>query len=567
MKKLKQHIFICIIFLCSISVNAQTDCFNGNVELGNFSNWSAATNNVSASGNVNFSSNVYGLSPGRHTIMTAGFDPILGGTTLPVVNQGAYSIRLGNSSTNAEADLLKYTFVVTNANKNFGFRYALVLQEPGHAAAQQPSFSYMIYKTSSWTGWATLGNMINSGSFAASPSSPYFASGPAGVLWRNWTTQCIDLSNYVGQTVSILFQARDCAQGGHYGYAYIDALCENNDAIPSFTIDNDVCLGSPLIADGSASTLETGYFWSIQESNTSWTPIGTEYYQSFLGAAGTMDIGAFIQAHGGTLKCNTYYRVKLAVSSSCTGWNETTQLIFVRCPNVPEIPDVVMCCGNSQIQYVGPKDNPLYTYNWAVNPITFPYSITPHGNSISFVNPPGNATFTLNVTDEFGCTSSQEIKVLLFSNFSLKIKTEKEGCCRTKITADIGLTDCNGDALSQADYNAMLSYFSFNWSNGQNGQSIYASDADSTLYTVYVSSPCISKTASAWHTGGAFGPFTPLITSNAFTPNGDNVNDVFRILEFGPTAPSLGQCPAYNATGYDLYVWNRWGGLIYHKTV
>ncbi|HEX9001454.1 MAG TPA: gliding motility-associated C-terminal domain-containing protein, partial [Blastocatellia bacterium] len=52
------------------------------------------------------------------------------------------------------------------------------------------------------------------------------------------------------------------------------------------------------------------------------------------------------------------------------------------------------------------------------------------------------------------------------------------------------------------------------------------------------------------------------IYPNAFTPNGDGLNDVFTIYEYGLGA---NQGPAYNALEWRLSIFNRWGGLIYQK--
>jgi gliding motility-associated-like protein len=50
-------------------------------------------------------------------------------------------------------------------------------------------------------------------------------------------------------------------------------------------------------------------------------------------------------------------------------------------------------------------------------------------------------------------------------------------------------------------------------------------------------------------------PVPELFMPNAFSPNGDGVNDVFRPFFSSPPPPE----------GYLLQVWDRWGGLI-HET-
>ncbi|MBC8173862.1 MAG: gliding motility-associated C-terminal domain-containing protein, partial [Chitinophagales bacterium] len=57
--------------------------------------------------------------------------------------------------------------------------------------------------------------------------------------------------------------------------------------------------------------------------------------------------------------------------------------------------------------------------------------------------------------------------------------------------------------------------------------------------------------SAAFDTVKIFVEFVPeIFFPNAFTPNGDNINDFF-------------QAWGYNVTGYDLQIYNRWGELIY----
>lgn len=96
------------------------------------------------------------------------------------------------------------------------------------------------------------------------------------------------------------------------------------DPVPSFTVSAVQCVdpatqgrgnGIPVIeADGSASVNATNYFWSVEESDANWgrNP-QSERSKWFTGQAGPIDLGGFYASLGGQWKCNTYYRVKLAV--------------------------------------------------------------------------------------------------------------------------------------------------------------------------------------------------------------------------------------------------------------
>lgn len=100
--------------------------------------------------------------------------------------------------------------------------------------------------------------------------------------------------------------------------------------IPNFSIDWTAGYGA-LVANGSSSQYEQNYFWSIQESDSSWGLKGPEINQWFTGQAGAFDLKAFFEGKGQHLKCDTYYRVKLAVSNRCVNWRDTIQLVKLKC--------------------------------------------------------------------------------------------------------------------------------------------------------------------------------------------------------------------------------------------
>lgn len=101
--------------------------------------------------------------------------------------------------------------------------------------------------------------------------------------------------------------------------------------VPSFTVDTTSGYGV-FSADGTASQFETRHFWSVEESNASWGRIGPEIMSWFPGAAGVFDLKTFYETGAKKrLKCNTYYRVKLAVGNDCIGWRETTKLVYLAC--------------------------------------------------------------------------------------------------------------------------------------------------------------------------------------------------------------------------------------------
>src|SRR4051812_27230698 len=98
---MKTNYLTLIILVCSITcINAQQsgNCINADFELADFSHWTGSTGSCCP---VN--TNIPGIVPGRHTIMSGpGDDPNSSGY-IPLVPPGGgnYTARLGNSNVGA----------------------------------------------------------------------------------------------------------------------------------------------------------------------------------------------------------------------------------------------------------------------------------------------------------------------------------------------------------------------------------------------------------------------------------------------------------------------------------
>ena len=159
-----------------------------------------------------------------HTLVTPGKDETI--TTLDRVPAagGNYSLRLGNKRSGGDADRIETTFTVSAENPVYRYRFALVMNEPGHNEEDQPFFEVGFYDAN--------GDLI--------PGTHKYVSGPEGnddfveyeeaegigiVVYRDWETETKDLSDYAGKDVTVKFTVADCAHGAHYGYAYINPEC------------------------------------------------------------------------------------------------------------------------------------------------------------------------------------------------------------------------------------------------------------------------------------------------------------------------------------------------------
>jgi len=253
-------------------------CTNEGFENGNLNAWSGSfeDQSVCTGGTflglcLGYSSNdpysVNGFDQGannatgpRHTLCTAGTDPNIPALQRVRPGGGTYSIRINNTEYNDySAARLIQTFRVTQANVNFTYYYAVVLEDggAGHTVADQPYFTIRMYDQ--------FGAVINCATFDVNGSNAtgignFITSGT--FTYRDWSAVFVPLQAYVGQDVTIEFITNDCTQGGHLGYAYVDADCQPFQLISQAPL---ICNGidNILTAPAGAAT----YTWTTAGGN------------------------------------------------------------------------------------------------------------------------------------------------------------------------------------------------------------------------------------------------------------------------------------------------------------
>ncbi|HTN47470.1 MAG TPA: hypothetical protein VL098_14060, partial [Flavipsychrobacter sp.] len=205
-------------------------------------------------------------TPGRHTITSAasGIDAYGGFSQLAPLG-GNYSLKLGNNVTGAQAEKVKYglTVPVGINNYSFKFKYAVVFEDPGHAAVEQPRFEVNAYDAV--TG---LPVPCSQQSFVAAASIPGFFTSPtnAGVRYKPWTDHIIVLGGTSGQSVYLEVATGDCTLSGHFGYGYFDLIDCGQFQTAVATCDLD---GQGIVLTGPAGYMT--YTWY----DASWNPVGT----------------------------------------------------------------------------------------------------------------------------------------------------------------------------------------------------------------------------------------------------------------------------------------------------
>lgn len=172
----------------------------------------------------------------RHTVCydTTERDPRTGGLLRTIPEGYTSSVRLGNWNTNItapEAEGVIYSLMVDTTSFNLlMMRYAAVLQDPMHAASDQPRFRLELLDSA----FNLIDPVCAAADFIANRNLGWNEA-PDNVLWKDWTPVGIDVSAYAGQQVYVRLTTYDCNEGSHYGYAYFTLECMRK------SIDAETC--------------------------------------------------------------------------------------------------------------------------------------------------------------------------------------------------------------------------------------------------------------------------------------------------------------------------------------
>ena len=231
----------------------QNACSNIGFESGDFSSWILTDGGISegitgAKHPLYFPesciSNASLNSSAQHKIMLNGLDAI-GGFKKVRPGLGTKSLLLGDSTktirrynddvvgVSSNGATIEQQFKVTSDNSLFTYYYAVVLEASNHAPNQQPTFridavdqdgkrilcgEYLVVASGAIPGFVEKDAIDN-------PTNPK-ADLSTKVLYKDWTPVFIDLTNYIGTSVTIRFTVMDCSDKAHFGYAYVDAVCQ-----------------------------------------------------------------------------------------------------------------------------------------------------------------------------------------------------------------------------------------------------------------------------------------------------------------------------------------------------
>ena len=361
---IKMKYLIAIWFLL-ISFVGYSQCGNTDFESGNFTGWNGRWGSCCP-----IALPTVGLGGTRQTIMTQGIDPHSCGG-LRTVYQGRYSARLGNDNIGAQAEGLSYTFTVTPSSTVIRYAYAVVFQDPNHTAAEQPRFQSRVRLANGsiipCTDYlVTAGSNLPGFQYCAQPGDTIL------VAWKDWTEMAVDLSAYVGQSVTLEFETGDCQRRGHYGYAYIDAIqCGQVNNYATYC-EHDTTL---TINGGGGFA---NYQWQNGDTTQS-TTINPQLYDTI------------------TCTVTTYLGCQL-----------TLYYILGMAPGYPNFIASPNCSGLVQIMNTSNANYSPINYLW-----TFPNGTTSTLQNPTITLAPGTYNITLQISSDLGCSRDTTISVVI----------------------------------------------------------------------------------------------------------------------------------------------------------
>lgn len=465
MKKITIFLF-CFFFF---SIQGFPQCPNADFSLGSFQYWTGSTG-VNSYGNyssvvngiVQGATNSGPIDPGRQTLINApGTDPNTGNNLSVLPPGGNSCARLGNMQYGGEAERLSYSLAVTASNCIFNYQYAVVLEDPGHTASEQPKFTIYVKDAAGNVVDPVCGiyEVTSAAGIPGFQNSSAYDDGET-VRWKDWTTIGIDLSPYIGSNISIEFTTYDCAinQGAHFGYAYIACHCG------ALQLDQQ-CMGASSIV--TAPPGFSTYSWSTGETTQSVTytfpphtngevvtctctsvqgcevtlqttlsidpPVFTVTspppicagQSATVTVTGTNNTYSWSTPPGGTGSSitvspttTTTYTVTATTAGGCSDTGEGTVTVNAM-PVANAGPDVTICPSvSTTLDASGSTGSGTLTYAWNNGPTTITNTVTPSSTT----------TYTVTVTSN-GCTAADDVIVTVVNNLNITATPATSNIC------------------------------------------------------------------------------------------------------------------------------------------
>lgn len=435
--------------------------------------------------------------------------PNVGDPIIPFVcpGFGSASIEIGEPCmAGCVAEQLTYPLTVTPQDSNFVYAYAIVIEDAGHSPSDQPFVRFQVFDQN--------GNLVPqcaNFTYVGGPSIPgfYDVSG-LGCGWQGtdqykpWTIVGIDMSPYIGTTVTIVITNVDCAQCGHWVYSYWDFLCgsasisagcfgnqsticgpidpaiaytyqwyQNGNPMPppngtaqcitvvpqigdTFTVQVQQPSGCNFILgyvpasiqQGFTYTGQCGTFTFIDTSTASPSSVNmTSWNWSFPGGTPAT---ANTQTATVTYSTPGNYAVTLTVTCSAGCSAVVTHTVNVTALPTAQFTPSPACLGDPVTftdASISPVGDPIVTWNWSM-PGGNPATSTSQNTSTIYPPPSGPHSVTLTVTTQTGCTSSISIPVQVYAAPVANFSGNGTGCAPVCVSNYLDLSTSTDGSIT-----------------------------------------------------------------------------------------------------------------------
>ncbi|MEM8909660.1 MAG: hypothetical protein AAGD05_17565, partial [Bacteroidota bacterium] len=268
-------------------------------------------------------------------------------------------------------------------------------------------------------------------------------------MYTPWTCASEDLNNQIGNEVTIELIVTDCAAGQHFGYAYLDGLCNSEDMIaPTALVQFDEihCQNQAVIFNATGSFGFDQYRWKVCKVDAQGQTFDCiEQSQFTIGSiVPPLDIRQeYVQANV-DFNCDQRYRIDLTLNNQCSEEMESNYDFFVACEEAPQINylDIINCrLSPIDLPIQGDNDCPDCTvawtapiWTWWLDDPSSPFPIV-QGS----INP--NALlqdYYVAVTNTVGCTARDTVNIYNVGHAIFQIDIQEE-VCDYRVDVSIGL--------------------------------------------------------------------------------------------------------------------------------
>lgn len=280
-----------------------------------------------------------------------------------------------------------------------------------------------------------------------------------------------------------------------------------------------ICNGESFFAGGSFQTT-TGTYLDTLQSAAGCDSLLTTYLQVIypVYASNSVNIcdGEYYFAAGANQTLPGNYQDTLTASNGCDSII-TTQLTVLPNPLVYLGQDTAICEGTAALLQAG---NGFVSYSWN------------DGSHQAALKATMAGLYWVEVTDQSGCSTTDSIVILdVLPNPSGFLPADSAVCGMFHRTVFVP------------------GYAMYNWSNGYKGDTALFTLPGQYSLQVTDFNGCIGYDAITFESDCE----KALIMPNAFTPNGDGLNDVLKPILLD------------DITDYELKVFNRWGQMVFYS--